>query len=232
MRRAVGDIREGMEKLRAKTAREDGNVFASIMIGHGGNHNKYIQELFQSALLASERFQEERGDGLNDVHQRFRSCCNDNDLPIDTVYVQNDGSSWHANNSAKDPINNCGDLSPTVRAENGAYQFKQQFCIRNVPCIIRGLDNSHFADVSIQWRSEIRHSVDSSSVDDNEYHIFEKADKAMVANSDATPNQTSMMSGSADIWGIIHWYLFVLTRTDQPTIYPAIKMTQKGRIMG
>ena len=166
MRRAVGDIREGLKKLRAKTASEDGNAFAPIMIGHGGNHNKYIQELFQSTQLASERFQEERGDGLKDVHQRFRICCNDNDLPIDTVYPQNDGSSWHANNSAKDPINNCGDLSPTVRAENGAYQFKQQFCIRNVPCIIRGLDNSHFADVSTQWRSEIRHSVDSSSVDD------------------------------------------------------------------
>jgi len=75
MRRAVGDIREGMEKLRAKTASEDDNAFASIMIGHGGKHNKYIQELFQSARLASERFQEERGDGLKDVHQRFCSCC-------------------------------------------------------------------------------------------------------------------------------------------------------------
>jgi len=72
--------------------------------------------------------------------------------------------------------NNCGDLSPTVRAENEAYQFKQKFCIRNVPCIIRGLDNLHFADVSTHWRSEIRHSVDSSSVDNNEYHRLEKAD--------------------------------------------------------
>ena len=43
-RRAVRDIREGLEKLRAKTASEDVNAFASIMIGHGGNHNKYIQE--------------------------------------------------------------------------------------------------------------------------------------------------------------------------------------------
>jgi len=60
MIRAVRDLREDMAKLPIKTASEDVNFFASIMISHGGYHNKYIQELFQSARLASERFQEER----------------------------------------------------------------------------------------------------------------------------------------------------------------------------
>jgi len=38
------------------------------------------------------------------------------------------------------------------------------------------VDNLHFADFSTRWRSEIRHSVDTSSVNDNEYHRLEKAD--------------------------------------------------------
>lgn len=34
------------------------------------------------------------------------------------------------------------------------YEFKQKYCTRNIPCIIRGLDVTDFAYVSSQWRSD------------------------------------------------------------------------------
>ncbi|KAL7534243.1 hypothetical protein ACHAXR_005750 [Thalassiosira sp. AJA248-18] len=156
MRRAVEDVRQVMEKLRTKITSDGADVFACVLKEAGSSQpgdKKGTQQLLQSAWLASQRYQDERNDGLQDVHERLSSC---NGLPIDTVYMKKDGSSWYANRPRKDPSDTC--------IENNTCQFKQQYCARNVPCIIQGLDNSHFADISSQWRSMICHSVNTDRV--------------------------------------------------------------------
>ena len=45
------------------------------------------------------------------------------------------------------------DIVQVDQALINPYEFKQEYCMRNVPCIIRGLDVTDFAYVSSQWRS-------------------------------------------------------------------------------
>lgn len=134
MRRAVQDLRDRMDELRTKMTGDDADAFPSVIL--------------QSAWLSSEKYQEQRHEGLQDIHKRLHGCCDM--LPIDTICVHDDGSSWHV--ISDDPNNSCSDCGEMKTA----CQFKQQYCIRNVPCLIRGLDTSHFADVSGQWRSGMK----------------------------------------------------------------------------
>jgi len=191
MRRAVEDIRRGMEELSKKIGDgADVSASAGILTGNGRSQydqQNYVQQLLQSAWLASQRYQEERDDGLQDVQKRLYSCYNPDttapgpSLPIDTVYVQEDGSSWDVIGPRKERSDNCDDNKGMREREtpewNDAYQFKQQYISRNVPCVIRGLDNSHFAEISNQWRSKVHHSDDTTSGGNNQSRSQENIKK-------------------------------------------------------
>ncbi|KAL9184415.1 hypothetical protein ACHAXT_002501 [Thalassiosira profunda] len=127
MRRAAEDLRRRMEGLGERGA----GIFAPDEM-----KDNWIHGLIQSACLASRKCREEREDALQEVGKRLDRNCNN--ARIDTVHVHQDGASWCI--AGKDtPKNIC--------------QFKRQYCVRNVPCLVRGLDQTHFADVSAQWCS-------------------------------------------------------------------------------
>eukprot|EP00578_Thalassiosira_sp_NH16_P029631 CAMPEP_0181076308 /NCGR_PEP_ID=MMETSP1071-20121207/350_1 /TAXON_ID=35127 /ORGANISM="Thalassiosira sp., Strain NH16" /LENGTH=550 /DNA_ID=CAMNT_0023157481 /DNA_START=243 /DNA_END=1895 /DNA_ORIENTATION=+ len=157
MRRAVADLRRGVEELRHKVAVDDSDFLPGIVRdGNKGNHRKLIH----SAWIASQKYQEERDVGMQDVRKRLRTChdC----LPIDTIHVDEDGSSW---NVVTSPV-----TEPVHRTHpewNASHQFKTDYIARNIPCVIRGLDKSHFANISTQWRTKVRHPDDVKS-DGNE----------------------------------------------------------------
>jgi len=132
MRRAVDDLHVAIDKISGKFA-------AEIKI------ESCTQDVHHSAYSASQRYQQERDDGLDDIHKKIDSCTADC-LSIDTIQVHKDGS-W----SVVHPENykSCNGDKQTY----DAYKFKQQYINRNIPCIIRGLDQSHFKDISTQWRA-------------------------------------------------------------------------------
>ena len=139
-------------------------------------------QLLQNAWLASLKYQEEREDGLQHVHRRLRSC--GNSLPIDTVHVRKDGSSWRVNHSTTGPHDSCNDRccneevsERSAQTLTGSNKCKQQYCARNVPCVIRGLENSHFADISSQWRYNIDHSADNIARENSQDQRHENEDK-------------------------------------------------------
>ena len=102
--RAVDEIRHGMEKL-------------SINLSDGTDmfDGCAQQQVFHSAWVASQRYKQDRDDGLKYIHTHTN---------IDEII--------------------CNDMD--------TYKFKQQYINRNIPCIIRGMDKTHFADISTQWR--------------------------------------------------------------------------------
>ena len=104
IRRSVDDIRQGMEKLSIKLS--DGtDMFDGCA----------QQQVYHSAWVASQRYKQDRDDGLQYIHTRTN---------IDEII--------------------CNDMD--------TYKFKQQYINRNIPCIIQGMDKTHFADISTQWR--------------------------------------------------------------------------------
>ena len=163
MRRALDDIRHGMEKLRTKMSAYDGPdvLFACMHPNGDGEHaNHHMKQLIHSAWISSQRYDEERIEGLQDVHERLHGDCVEK-IPIDTIRVDDDGTSWEVIQPTKGS-NNEDTTEDTGNNRNDAYSFKQQYCIRNVPCIIRGLNKSHFTEVSTLW-----HSADCMNQEDD-----------------------------------------------------------------
>ena len=200
MRSAFRDCHRGIEKLRRLSKPQGGGNNASSKAAYKSDNfyfdndsnglrmpknqqqqkEKYCtHQIFHSAWLASKRYQDQREDGLRDVHDRIfnarnaSTCSRHSSNTIDTVYTQTDGSSWckvdsaiHSTNPFK-IIDGSGDACPqrTVKynmiqegensksntTTNPSYHFKQQYCVRNVHCIIRGLDHSHFSRISSEW---------------------------------------------------------------------------------
>lgn len=132
MRRALEDLRCGMKKLNVATMNYDA--------GDGRQHNM----LTYTAFLASQRYAQGRADALKDVHERLNE--DPNCLPIDTVHMREDGSWKNVDISLSD----CDYIN---MQPGSAYEFKQRYIIHNVPCIVQGLGESCFADISSQWRS-------------------------------------------------------------------------------
>ena len=146
MRRAVDDLRSGIDKISK-------NLAADIKI------ESCTQDVHHSAYSASMRYQQERDDGLDDIHKQI-DCCTDC-LPIDTM-MHKDGS-WEVVYATKDKsCNEYSRESNDNRQTYDAYKFKQQYINRNIPCIIRGLDQSHFKDISTQWRTDAHENDDSN----------------------------------------------------------------------
>jgi hypothetical protein len=126
LRRAFQDCSDGIERLRR--AHNDG----MSLLSHGN-----ISELVQYTRAAAEMNQKLRREGSRDVSRRVDMVEKGNRLPIDVITVaDSDSYSREGSETMMKP-----------------YEFKQSYCVRNVPCIIRGLAATHFPYVSSQWRS-------------------------------------------------------------------------------
>ncbi len=122
MRRIVDHLRRVMENLGG--------------IGNDNeDHNSRTRQLIRSAHAASQNYRQEREDGVKNVLERLRK--NATTTPIDIVCMQFDGV---CSETSSDP------------SSGGTLGFKRQYINRNVPCVIRGLDRSCFANVTSQWR--------------------------------------------------------------------------------
>ena len=123
MRRAVNDLRSGIDKISEKSA-ADVNFERSC-----------AQDVHRSAYSASQRYQQERDDGLDDIHKRIDNCIDC--LPIDTIQVHKDGL-WSVVHTTKDTSCNehSRESNHDIRETYDAYKFKQQYINRNIPCIV------------------------------------------------------------------------------------------------
>ncbi|KAL7535799.1 hypothetical protein ACHAWF_005269 [Thalassiosira exigua] len=147
MRRAVKEMCEEMEKLRTKATRDN-----------NPKSHRLHESTVRSAWLASKQNQKDRGAALQSVRKRLRSgsAC----LPIDSVYMKEDDTSWTV---VRD------EAKGVETAEwKDVCAFKRQYCAGNVPCIIIDGLHSNFGDISAQWRSNIHHrQVDHKKYDND-----------------------------------------------------------------
>eukprot|EP00986_Skeletonema_menzelii_P010730 scaffold5357_cov150-Skeletonema_menzelii.AAC.8 len=142
MRAALNDCSELLERLRELLHLKSTDIRAqaaeqlSLKIEHRG----VIQQLFYSAWLSSDKIEQERELGLQRLHETSE---------LDIVHVDKNG--WHRD----------GDKASSIPMTSS--EFKREYCFRNVPCIIRGLDELHFKDVSLKWRKTDTTSTDSTT---------------------------------------------------------------------
>ena len=141
IRAALDDCSELMERLREllhldlrdkldDDDDDDGDAQAIEQQLSLNNKHHLIQHLFHSAWIASDTIEQERELGLRSLHEK---------LDLDIVNVDKNG--WHAEGD---------NASSSIRLTPS--DFKQKYCVGNVPCIIRGFDKVHFKDVSLNWR--------------------------------------------------------------------------------
>jgi hypothetical protein len=182
MRRAVMDLRCGIKRLRAIVDDSDDSTVDTSPI----NDQHYQQlhrhrETIHSAWSAAQRYLDERHDALDGI------ICRDASSPIDIVDMNNDGSSWQTTLSGSNntPPKDASTVSPhsdcSNNKANDVYKFKQQYCMRNVPCLIRGLDLSHFAQVSSSWRFN---ADQLSGIDKANTSSRDKASTSIQINTD------------------------------------------------
>lgn len=131
-----------------------------------GDDDRRLRRIIRSARVASLNYRQQREDGLNLVCKRLLSTTT---TPIDTICFQPDGVLWE-----KDPLTDYAKAYCETEQENpsgaasdwnngGTYRFKRQYINHNIPCVIRGLDKTHFSYVTSQWRSAECHSIDDAS---------------------------------------------------------------------
>ena len=180
MRRAVDDLRSGIDKISGKLA-------ADI------NIESCTQDVHHSAYSASQRYQQERDDGLDDIHDKI-DCCTDC-FPIDTIQVHKDGSWSEVHRANYKSCNEHSRESNDNRQTYDAYKFKQQYINRNIPCIIRGLDQSHFKDISIQWRTQEKNDDSNNSSNTINTEWFSK----YVGNDTLVPVRIDNIDGSTGL---------------------------------
>mmetsp|Transcript_31347 Transcript_31347/g.66246 ORF Transcript_31347/g.66246 Transcript_31347/m.66246 type:complete len:607 (+) Transcript_31347:196-2016(+) len=160
MRNALRDCQRMMDTLRRQVddfTECEGIIFsirsseeASDRNGSMTNELRTI-ELLRSAYMSAKTYLQMREDGLKFTYQRMASDSKQIP-PIDVVSVDETGRFWHTSPLSKQEGGaNCHQLLKSI------HQFKQKYCDKNVPCLIRGLEKSHFKDISSQWRkSSIR----------------------------------------------------------------------------
>lgn len=144
MRAALKDCSELMKRLRELLHLKstdlryklDAQDIEHLSLMHNKHH---IQQLFQSASLSSENIEQERELGLRSLHEKLPE--------LDVVHVDENG--WYREKDSSIP------LTP--------YDFKQRYCVRNVPCIIRGFDELHFKNVSLNWKKAETTITDETS---------------------------------------------------------------------
>lgn len=129
LRKVLKDCSNGIERLRK--AQDDGIV--SSFANDGAVH-----PLIHRAVAAADAHRELRQNGINDLRRRLVISSEERSFPIDVLHMS----------SSNAFLLDGGDV--TIQT----HEFKQRYCARNVPCIIRGLDMTNFAHVSSQWRSE------------------------------------------------------------------------------
>ncbi|KAL7463258.1 hypothetical protein ACHAXS_003638 [Conticribra weissflogii] len=113
------------------------------------------RDLLRSAWMAAKIYLQEREDGLKLTHQRM-ALDSKHFLPIDVVSVDETGNFWHTL-----PVLQPEGDANSYRMLKSFHQFKQRYCVKNIPCLIRGLEQSHFMEISSQWRKSFM-KVDNS----------------------------------------------------------------------
>lgn len=129
LRKAFQDCSDGIERLRHKVCN------GGCIIGYA---ERNITEQIQNAKAAAEMYQKHREEGISDVCKRLNDANGESAVPVDVINV-NDATTFLSEGETRV-------LKPRV--------FKQRYCVRNVPCIIRGLSATSFSYVSSQWCSE------------------------------------------------------------------------------
>ena len=133
LRKALQDCTVGVERLRR--ACSDGSKPA--LFPDGGNLS--TSKLIFNVRSAANMQEQKREEGISDVRRRLDGGARENDyLPIDVV-------------NAISSMSFCLEGKETVMTP---YEFRQTYCARNVPCIIRGLNETDFSYVSSQWCSD------------------------------------------------------------------------------
>jgi hypothetical protein len=138
MRSALKDCSELMERLREWLHLKSTDDICYKLVAQDieqlslMNNKHHIQQLFHSAWLASGKTEQEREVGLRSLHEKLPE--------LDIVHVDENG--WYREGD-EDNVSNIR-LTPS--------DFKQKYCFRNVPCIIRGFDELHFKNVSLNWK--------------------------------------------------------------------------------
>lgn len=155
MRNALRDCQRITETLRRRVedfAECEGLIFSlrsseEAPDPNGSLTNGYRRrELVRSAMMAAKAYLQERDDGLKFIHQRMASDSK-HFLPIDVVSVDETGNFWRTFPvPEQDGTANCNQILKST------HQFKQKYCVKNIPCLIRGLEQTHFKDISSQWR--------------------------------------------------------------------------------
>ncbi|KAK1737198.1 JmjC domain-containing protein [Skeletonema marinoi] len=145
MRAALNDCSELVERLRLLLHLNSIDPSCAQEVSEQlsmNNNHCIIQQLFHSAWVASGNIDQERELGLQSLHEISE---------LDILHV--DKSGWHRDGNKASSI-------PLTSSD-----FKREYCFRNVPCIIRGFDELHFKDVSLNWRK-----TDTTSTDDATTH--------------------------------------------------------------
>ena len=160
MRAALNDCKEQIDRLHAllqlssTSLRElDAAQVVQHFLSLKNKGCMDVQQLFHSAWVSSNSLEQEREFGLQRVHEGL-SCSSDdgnddNHGPIDVLYVDENG--WYRENNGVSNVL----LAPS--------KFKQEYCFRNVPCIIRGFDELNFKDVSLNWKKSDRTTDDATT---------------------------------------------------------------------
>ena len=129
LRKAFQDCTVGIERLRR--AFVDGNKPA--LFPDDGKLS--ISRLLLNVRSAANMHEEERENGIRDMRRRLGTASKNDLSPIDVINVS---SSMSFRIEGRETA-----MTP--------YEFRQAYCARNVPCIIRGLNETDFANVSSQW---------------------------------------------------------------------------------
>ena len=173
MRGVIDHLRRGMENLGDATLSPPSPPCDGDGDGDGdGDDRRRRRSIICSARIAAQNYRQQREDGVNLVCKRLLSSTT---TPIDTICFQPDGVSWENASLTDDAFalshhSNCNNereyksSGETFNSSSGeTVRFKQQYINHNIPCVIRGLDKSHFSFVTSQWRSAERQSIDDGS---------------------------------------------------------------------
>ena len=153
MKAALNDCKEQVEHLREllQLSNSTADEFAAPSIEHllRKTNGYYNHQLFHSAWVSSNSLQQERELGLRRLNEKLANSVganNDDDddidmmCPIDVLHVNEEG--WY-----KEEEDNTGRSIMSTPSK-----FKQEYCFRNVPCIIRGFNELNFKNVSQSWK--------------------------------------------------------------------------------
>ncbi len=149
MKAALNDCKEQIERLRELLQLSNSTAeFSAPSIEHlpRKTNGYYNHQLFHSAWVSSNSLQQERELGLRRLNDKLANSVgtnNDDDddiemmCPIDVLHVNEEGWCKEEDNTGRSIMS-----TPS--------KFKQEYCCRNVPCIIRGFNN--FTNVSQSWK--------------------------------------------------------------------------------